>query len=224
MNGRPWTAADLRTLRRLYPGTLTRKVAAVLGRNESSVYGKANLIGLKKNAAFLASQESGRLSKFSKAGEAHRFKPGHTTWNKGTHYVAGGRSPLTRFKKGNRSKRWDLDAYALGALRITTDGCLLIKATPSKHRRSWKVMARFVWETERGRIPPNHVIRAKNGDAHDTRIENLECISRRENIRRNYHARYPLELRRLIQLRGALQRQINKREGKHERQHDQRPA
>ena len=38
---------------------------------------------------------------------------------------------------------------------------------------------------ERGPIPPNHVVRARNGDSHDTRIENLELLSRAENQRRN---------------------------------------
>jgi hypothetical protein len=40
----------------------------------------------------------------------------------------------------------------------------------------------------------------------------LELISRAENMRRNsYHTRYPKEVAQLIQLRGALNRQINKR-------------
>ena len=96
---------------------------------------------------------------------------------------------------------------------------MLIKATPDRSRFSWKIMARFVWETEVGPIPPDHVVRAINGDSHDTRRENLELLSRADNLRRNYHDRYPLELRRINQLRGALSRQINKREGKHEQHH-----
>lgn len=220
---RYWTKAEDRLMRQKYPHIPTADLAAMLpGRSITVVYQRAQRIGLSKTEAYLSSPAAHRLDGVK--GMGTRFQKGQPSWNKGRSYMPGGRVKDGWFKKGGRSKRWDVEGYALGALRLTTDGCLLIKATPSRHRQSWKVMARFVWETEVGPIPRNHVIRAKNGDAHDTRIENLECISRKENILRNYHARYPLELRRLVQLRGALQRQINKREGKHERQHDQRPA
>lgn len=218
---RYWTKDEDRELRRRYPHEPTADIARDLKRGISAVYQRAITRGMRKTAAYLASPAAHRLDGVK--GMGTRFQPGHQSWNKGTHWTAGGRSKLTRFKKGNWSKRWDMEAYALGALRITTDGYLLIKATPERSRHSWKLMARYVWETERGQIPPDHVIRFSNGDPHDTRIENLELITRAEHLARNWHRRYPLELRRLVQLRGALQRQINKREGKHE-QHNQRPA
>lgn len=44
-------------------------------------------------------------------------------------------------------------------------------------------------------------------------LDKLECITFRENMRRNtVHAKYPKELVRLVQLRGALARQINLRQ------------
>jgi hypothetical protein len=217
---RRWTRADDRQLRKLYPHQPTADVAKAIGRSLSATYQRARTLRLWKTDEYLNSPAAHRLDGVK--GMGTRFQKGLTPWNKGTHYKAGGRSKLTRFKKGNRSLRWPAEDYPVGALRINSDGQLDIKI--KEGLRAWYCMARWVWMTERGPIPRNHCIRPRNGDQHDTRIENLELITRAENLRRNWHDRYPLELRQIHQLRGALQRQINKREGKHERQHDQRSS
>lgn len=222
-----WTAAEDRLLREKYPHVQTAKLVPFFpGRTLTTIYQHARNIGLRKTPEYLASPDACRLRKGDNVGWAHRFQKGQVPANKGLRRPGWhrGRMKETQFKKGQRSSRWDVEAYALGALRLSTDGYLFIKATPARSRHSWKLLNRFVWETERGPIPKDHIIRAKNGDQHDTRIENLECITRRENLRRNWHDRYPKSIKQLVQLRGALQRQINKRNGKHERQHDQRPA
>lgn len=218
-----WTATEDALLRAKYPNTQTAKLVALLpGRSLTTVYQRAQTLGLAKTAAYLASPAACRLRRGDNVGAAFRFKSGQTSWNKGLHYKPGGRAKETQFKKGNRSARWPAEDYPVGALRINSDGQIDIKI--KEGLRAWYCLARFVWMTERGPIPKGGVIWPINRDQHDTRIENLELITRRELLRRNYHDKYPLELRRLVQLRGALQRQINKREGKHERKHDQRPA
>lgn len=214
-----WTRADDRQLRSLYPHQPTEDVAKAIGRSLAATYGRAGTLRLHKSAAYLASPAAHRLDGVKGLGT--RFQAGHATWNKGTHWTAGGRSALTRFKKGSRSVRWPVEDYPIGALRINADGGLDMKVREGL--RAWDCMARFVWASERGPIPPGMVIRYRNGDTHDTRLQNLELITRAEHLRRNWHDRYPLALRQIVQLRGALQRQINKREGKRE-QHDQRPA
>lgn len=220
---RYWTKAEHRTLRRHYPHMQTAKLVALLpGRTLTTLYQQAQRLGLSKTAEYLASPDACRLRRGEHRGWAHRFQKGQTPWNKGTHWTAGGRSALTRFKKGQRSARWPIEDYQIGALRINSDGQLDMKVREGL--RGWLCMARYVWMTERGPLTSNDVIRYRNGDIHDTRIENLEKITRAEHLRRNWHDRYPLAIKQAVQLRGALQRQINKREGKHERQHDQRPA
>lgn len=206
---RYWTRAEDRLVRRHYQHMLTADVAKLMpGRTALAVYQRAYAFGLQKSAAFLASPAAKRLD--GVRGGGTRFQKGQTPWNKGTHWVAGGRSAETRFKKGNRSARWPVDDYPVGALRINTDGQLDIKI--KEGMRAWHCMARFVWMTERGPIPPKGVIRPLNGDPHDTRIENLRLTTRGELMRENTYHRYPKEIARLIQLRGALTRQINKRE------------
>ena len=209
MKRRHWTAVEIDTVRRLYPHTTCVDVASVLGRTPRSVYECAHLHGVKKSAAFLASGQSGRLD--GVRGGRTRFKAGLIPWNKGLKgWTAGGRSAETRFKKGNISARWDQEIYAVGALRINTDGGIEIKVAPGP--RQWVPLARYTWQTERGPIPPGHVVRVKNDDAYDAAdIDNLELLSREENMRRNSVHRLPKALAQLVQLRGALNRKINRR-------------
>ena len=61
-------------------------------------------------------------------------------------------------------------------------------------------------------MPPKHVVVFRNGDRADIRIENLECISRRELAARNTIHRYPPEVKELIRLQGKVNRAIRRRE------------
>lgn len=218
-----WTKAEIAIVRRRYPHEPTADLLPALpGRTLTTVYQRARMLGLSKTAAYLASPAAHRLDGVKGLGT--RFPKGHVPMNKGLRRPGWGpgRMKETQFKPGNVSKRWDQEIYAIGALRINSDGQLDMKVRNGL--RGWDCMARFVWANERGPIPPAMVIRYRNGDQHDTRIENLELITRAEHLRRNYHDRYPLAVKQINQLRGALQRQINKREGKREQQHNRRPA
>jgi hypothetical protein len=115
------------------------------------------------------------------------------------------------------SKRWDPEAYVIGALRINADGDLDIKV--ANGLRAWRSMVRFTWETERGPIPPSTVVRTINGDRHDTRIENLRLATKREVMLENTLHNYPEPLARALQLRGALTRKINDIERKRSAKH-----
>lgn len=208
-----WSAADLRVLRKLYPNTPTKDIAAKLGRSLGPVYQTAARLGLKKSAAYLASPAASRLRRGDNVGAARRFPKGNVPWNKGVHWVAGGRSAETRFKPGQRSIRWPVEDYPIGALRINSDGGLDIKVREGL--RAWDSMARWCWESERGPIPRGMVVRPINGDAHDTRIENLRLATRAEVMRDNTLHNYPKPIARAIQLRGALNRRINRLQREH---------
>lgn len=205
-----WTPAQDAQLKRLYPHAQTCDVAAAIGRSLEATYRRAAKFGLRKSAAYLASPEAHRFDGLKGIGT--RFVKGLVPANKGLRRPGwySGRMRETQFKKGNVSRRWEPQVYCVGALRVNADGYLEIKVREGS--RSWVGMARFCWESERGPIPKSHVIRPVNGDPDDTRIENLICVSRGALLRDNYHDRYPVELRRLVQLRGALNRQINRRQ------------
>ncbi len=79
---RRWTADQVDALTRLYPDMPTADIAKQLGMTVERVYSKANLLGLKKSEAYLASPAACRLRKGDGVGAATRFKPGQHSWNK----------------------------------------------------------------------------------------------------------------------------------------------
>lgn len=210
MTRRPWTDIEVTILRRFYPDHMTRAIADALGRTERQIYSKARALGLKKSPAYLASPKSGRTN--GNRGGATRFKEGHTPWNKGKSFRAGGRSTETQFKKGQMPSNY----VPIGSTRITRDGQLERKVTDDPNlypARRWVPLTRLVWEAAHGPIPPKHVVRFKPGMQttveDEITLDRIECISLAENMRRNSLHRYPKEIAHAIQLRGALNRRIN---------------
>lgn len=149
---------------------------------------------------------------------ATQFKPGQTPWNKGTHYQAGGRSAETRFRPGQLRGVALHNYVPIGTLRITADGLLERKITddPALYpARRWVAVHRLVWQAAHGPIPDGHIVVFKPGQATTVEAEitpeRLECITRRENMRRNnLHTRMPTDMVRLYQLKGAITRQVNR--------------
>lgn len=218
MSGRAWTPREIALLRRLYPQHSAAEIACRLQRPVYSVYNKAGWLGLRKSREWIAETARRRMLDPDHPGRLAGFKPGHRPWNTGKKgWRAGGRSADTRFQPGSVSPRWDPQIYCVGALRINHDGALEIKVRAGS--RSWVSLARWTWETERGPIPRGMVVRASNGDPHDTRIGNLRLATRADIMRQNSLHNYPEPLARAIQLRGALIRKLNRRD-QHEPAHD----
>jgi hypothetical protein len=217
-----WTAAELDVLVARYADTRTADLAAELGHTETAVYQRAYKLGLKKSEAFLASENSGRIQrgKQDPGMRASQFKPGLVPWNKGT---KGAMGPMegckaTWFKSGRPASE-ARNYQPVGSTRVSEDGYLQRKVTDDPALapvRRWVAVHRLVWEAANGPIPPGHAVAFKPGrkttDIDAITVDALELVSRGELMRRNSrHTQYPPEVNRLIQLRGALTRQINKR-------------
>lgn len=140
---------------------------------------------------------------------AARFKPGHVPDNKGKKVSPETYAKLqpTMFKKGQTP----LNHREVGSERINVDGYIEVKvAEPNR----WRVKHRVIWEQHNGEIPRGFNVQFKNHNPLDCRIENLYLISKAEQMRteNSYYARYPKELQDVIRLKGAINRQIRKRE------------
>jgi hypothetical protein len=212
--GWTWSAADLCLLRELYPHHPTAEVAARLGRRLAAVYERAARLGLRKTPEYLASPAAHRTN--GRKGIGTRFQPGHATWNKGTHYVAGGRSAETRFPKGALSGRARQLLQPVGAYRINADGCLdrKVRADGPPQRR-WQPVHRLVWIEAHGLVPADHVVCFLPGRRttvlEEITLDAIELVHRRDLMKRNSVHRLPKPLAQLVQLRGALNRKINAR-------------
>jgi hypothetical protein len=72
-------------------------------------------------------------------------------------------------------------------------------------------LQRFIWEREFGPIPKGYNIIFKDRNPLNCNLDNLDLVSNSELMIRNSALRFGPELFRIIQLRGALNRQINKK-------------
>ena len=212
---RIWTDAETATLRSLYPDQPTGTIAAMLGIDLVQVYRKASTLRLRKNAQFLATDKSGRIFKGGTLGQLTQFSAGQTPWNAGTHYVAGGRSAETRFKKGQRRGAASHNWVPVGSYRINGEGILDQKVTDlGQGPRDWEAVHRLVWKAANGPVPAGHVVVFKPGRK-TTVLEHItpdavECITRRTLMQRNTLWSKNPELARLYQLKGAISRQVNR--------------
>jgi hypothetical protein len=213
-----WSKAQLSVLRRLYADNPTKDVAAACGHTVSSTYQRANSLGLRKSAEYLASPAAGRLD--GVRGAACRFVKGQQPWSKGTKGVVGVQPGCrrTQFKKGQMHGAAQHNYVPIGSERVT-DGQLQRKVTDDPNvypARRWVAVARLVWEEANGPIPPGHAVTFKAGrqtiERERITLDAIELVSRAELMRRNtIHVRYPPEVVDVIRLAGALKRKIRNR-------------
>lgn len=190
---KPWSPEEDALLAELYREHTAGQIAERMGRTTPSVKMRVISLGLKKPAG---------------ASNPGRFPRGAPPWNKGKHYAPGGRSHETRFKPGNRPHTWN----PVGHERINGEGYRERKLTDTGvTRHDYVPVHILIWREHHGPIPAGHAVVFRNKDKTDIRIENLECISRQELMRRNTVHNYPPELRQVMRLKGAISKRINTR-------------
>jgi hypothetical protein len=195
-----WTIEQDNYLIAHFADTTNQTLAAVLSRTDKAISARAVRLHLKKSAAY--------LEQVKEITRQTAFKKGHTTWNKGIHYMPGGRSVETRFKPGQRPK----NHHPIGHERITRDGNTQRKLTDTGcTRKDYVNISHIVWIAANGAIPAGHIILHKDGNNQNCELSNLQCISKADNMRLNSYHRYPAPIPQLIQLRSALNRKINNR-------------
>jgi hypothetical protein len=211
---RPWTEDEIETVRINYADWPTYVIAHLVDRSERAVFQQAQNMGLRKSERYMR-EHHGAFIVAASASRGTRFKPGHTSWNKGRKGSTGlhPNCRKSQFAKGQMPHTW----RPIGHMRVTREGVLEIKVRDTRVTRDdYAAVPRLVWEREVGPIPNGHCVVFKPGqhttEFRDITLDRLDCIDRAENMRRNsFWNRYPKEVANLIQLRGALNRQINKR-------------
>lgn len=193
MAKRFWIKVEDNLMYDKFADTQTRELCKILDRSYSSVSNRANFLGLKKSEAFLKSDLSGRITKLSELGKIYRYKKGNIPANKGKKMSKSQyeKCKKTMFKKGSIPA----NAYSNGEETTRKNKCgreyILIKV-PGKRKLIFK--HRHIWEQVHGKIPKGHIIIFKDGNTMNCVIENLECISKQENMLRNSKHDIPIEI------------------------------
>lgn len=164
-----WNDEKEAYLREHYPNTKIKDIVPVLGFSERTIEGKAFRLGLSKTEEFKR-----------RMGLEGNFQNGHQPWNKGMKGVSFGNSS-TQFKKGMLPHNTKED----GTITVRKDK----QENYHEHIRisldNWIPMKHKVWIDHHGPIPKGNVIRVIDGDTMNSKIENLEMISQKENRIRN---------------------------------------
>jgi hypothetical protein len=208
-----WTPERVELLRRKYPDTLAQVIASELGAGLNAIYKKATTLGLKKSADFNASERSGRLRPGDDRGKEHRFQKGWPSPRLGKPFPTRGRMGTTQFKKGSKPHN---ARYQLGDRRISSEGYVDRKIREDRRGgQNWEAEHRLVWKEAHGQIPPGHLVTFKPGrfttELAKITVDALELVTREEHLRRHTLHNLPKDLVQVIQLKGAVTRQINKR-------------
>lgn len=214
MNGRTWSDFELAVLRMHYPITTAANLAELLDRQVSSVHRKANKLGLAKREGFAADLARERMT-LDHPARAHVFPKGHAPANKGLRRPGWsvGDMARTQFKKGQVS----VNTMPIGSYRVNSDGFVERKfaQAPGPYMNRWIPLHREIWIAANGPVPKGFVIAFKPGlktiDPELVTLDRIECISLADNCRRNSSRNHGPEIAKIVQLRGAITRQINKR-------------
>ena len=192
-----WTLEETEMLIEHYPHKSTKQVAEILGRSIAQCYAKAHALQLHKTPEYLATEASGRLQK---GNQATQFTKGNVPWNKGMKGLdIGGKE--TRFKKGDKPA----NHRPVGEERIDDEGYTYIKI--AEHTR-WVLKHRHIYEQHHGKLEPHMIVTFRDKNISNFEIENLEAITKVENMERNRITKYPQPLRQTIKTLNKLWQEI----------------
>lgn len=208
-----WTPDEDKLLALIYPDTKTSTVAATIGVSTSQAYTRANFLGIRKSAAFLASQDSGRI-RDGELGQETRFQPGAAGLTKGMKFGSG-HSAATQFKAGLVQGRAAELAKPIG-YECVRDGYLVRKINNDLplHRR-WRAVHLIEWEAIHGPVPDGHVLAFRDGNRMNRAADNLVLVSRGALLQRNSIHNYPPELADSMRLVGRIKREVRKQTERH---------
>jgi len=110
---RNWTNEELCYIKENYCNKYTIEIATKLNRSVRSVYQAANTLGLKKTKEFMQIALERESQKLKILGTNTRFKPGHSTYNKGQKMSKAvyDMVKVSMFKKGNEPHNMKYDGH-----------------------------------------------------------------------------------------------------------------
>jgi len=202
----------------------TKALAKELGISINQVYRIADKLKLKKSKEYLDNWELSGRGKILEHGKAFRFKKGHKSWNKDKS-VFDYMSPEsyaklvpTQFKKGGLPPNTKHD----GAITLRHDKTgkkyLYIRIAKAK----WVLYHQKIYQDVYGPIPKTHIIVFKDRNPLNVSLDNLECISKAENMLRNTLHRLSPEIKQTIRILTKLKKTI--RNGKKQNQRSEKSS
>ncbi len=177
----------------------------LLVRSACSIYNRSEVLNVRKSQEYLNSPAACRLRRGDNIGKEYRFQKGQIPPNKGVKGINYEGMKATQFGIGHKPANY----RPVGTIRDSRDGYLEIKIADGIHQ--WRLLHRVIWERCNGEIPKGHIVSFIDRNPKNINIKNLALFTKVQNMKRNSLHSYPKEIAKLIQLQGAINRQINKR-------------
>ncbi len=202
-----WTNEEREVLKQYFPHEKTAKTAERLGRTASSVNCEAQKLALKKSEVYCITLKLEAAAMLVVVGVKSRFKAGIIPGNKGKKIANDvyEKCKRTMFKKGHVPH----NAIASGAIRKRKDRLgnyyYFYKAADSIRLVYYH---RWLWEQVHGEIEKGMNVVFRDGNPMNCVVENLECISRSELMKRNTMRRFPTEVQEAITALATLNKRI----------------
>jgi len=203
---------------RRYPTDDTKQIASDLNISIDYIYKIAARFKVKKCQAYLDDWRLSGRGRMIESGKAHRFKKGHDSWNKGKNpkdYISPDmyeKVEKTQFKKGNLPANTKHD----GAISLRHDKTGVKYYYIRIAKAKWVLLHQKIYQDAYGPIPKNHIIVFKDRNPLNVTLDNLECITREENMHRNSFHRLSPEIKQTIKVLTKLKKTI--RNGKKQNQ------
>lgn len=203
---RYWTAEEKEIMVNRFANCYTTELCKLLGRSYGAVSAQAALMGLKKSEAFLKMELKLQADRLKVEGAKFRFAKGREPENKGKKMPADvyDKCKVTMFKKGIVPHNCKHDGHE----RVSRDGYVEVRL--SRGRYVYK--HRLMWEQANGPVPDGMIVVFKDRNKLNITLDNLELITRKENMLRNTIHRFPEELVSTIKLVNKLKRKIYAKE------------
>jgi hypothetical protein len=188
MTRRRWSEAERAQLIAQYPHMKTAVIAIMLGRTLSTVYQTARASASPSPRSSTQAPPAGAHA----AGRASApLRQGHVPMNKGVKRGRGwapGRMAEGQFKKGEAAhvEAGRLDARQFRGLPRHQGR----RQGARGRRRGWPSTG-STGSARTAPIPKGMVLRFIDGNPKNPLVENLEMVTREENLRLNWHDRYP---------------------------------
>jgi hypothetical protein len=189
-----------------------RELGDHLKRPWGSVYGRIKRLGLILPDDLRKERMMIGIKKGWSNGQKTRFVKGQISWNKGLKDVCTG-GLKSQFIKGNKPHN------------TKYDGCITIRKYSNKSNRpylfirleegKWELLHRYLWQMVNGPIPKKANVQFKDGNSLNCNINNLELISKNENMERNTINNLPQNLKDIILLNKQITKIIKEYEQRH---------
>lgn len=203
---------------RRYPTDDTKQIASDLNITVPAIYRIAARFKVKKCQAYLDNWKLSGRGRMIEKGQQTRFKKGHKSWNIGKNakdYVSPEnyqKMAANHFKKGGLPPNTKHD----GAITLRHDKSGVKYYYIRIAKAKWVLLHQKIYQDAHGPIPKNHIIVFKDRNPLNVTLDNLECITREENMHRNSFHRLSPEIKQTIKVLTKLKKSI--RNGKKQNQ------